>query len=636
MGYRNLQQCVRDLESAGQLVRLTDPVDARLEAAEIHRRVYRAGGPAVLYENVVGCRFPMVSNLFGTLERARFLFRDTLERVRQLVELKIDPTVALRRPWKYWRAPGTAWTMLPRACRRGPATECETCVSQLPQLQSWPRDGGAFVTLPLVYTEHPAQPGLGQSNLGMYRIQLSGGEYVPDREVGLHYQLHRGIGIHQAAACEQQVPLRVNVFVGGAPAMTVAAVMPLPEGLSELTFAGALGGQRIRMIRSPGQLPVYAEADFCLSGTVEPGRLLPEGPFGDHLGYYSLAHDFPVLRIDRVYHRRDAIWPFTVVGRPPQEDTSFGALIHELTGPIIPSVLPGVQAVHAVDEAGVHPLLLALGSERYTPYQSLAGPQELLTQSQALLGQGQLSLAKYLWIANRGDAPELDIHDVQAFFEHMLQRVDWRRDLHFHTRTTIDTLDYSGSGLNRGSKLVVAAVGPPRRELPTCWPPVGTAAPPEHEGFRDPQVCFPGVLAVSGPATSPRPDFSPRPARNEAPSQEADRDATGDPQIEAFCRAIQPGDGWDRFPLIVIVDDSRFVARQLSNFLWVVFTRSDPAADVYGAGAFVHNKHWGCRGPLVIDARIKPHHAPVLTEDPEVVRRVDALAARGGPLSRWL
>ncbi len=221
------------------------------------------------------------------------------------------------------------------------------------------------------------------------------------------------------------------------------------------------------MVCPKGELPFPAEADFVISGTVDPDRRLPEGPFGDHLGYYSLAHDFPVLNVDRVRHRPDAIWPFTVVGRPPQEDTSFGAFIHELTGPVIPTVIHGVREVHAIDAAGVHPLLLAIGSERYVPYARERVPQELLTIANSILGQGQLSLAKYLWIAAGEDDPGLDTHDIPRFFRHMLERVDWRRDLHFQTRTTIDTLDYSGSGFNEGSKLVIAARA---RSVVNCRP----------------------------------------------------------------------------------------------------------------------------------------------------------------------
>ncbi|MGH7129991.1 MAG: UbiD family decarboxylase, partial [Planctomycetaceae bacterium] len=342
---------------------------------------------------------------------------------------------------------------------------------------------------------HPDRPGWRQSNLGMYRVQLSGGEYQPNRQIGLHYQIHRSIGVHHAAAIRRGERLKVNVFVGGSPAMILAAVMPLPEGLSELMFAGALARRRIPLVRRPDHLPIYAEADFCITGTVDPERTLPEGPFGDHLGYYSLAHDFPVLEVEHVYHRDGAVWPFTVVGRPPQEDTSFGAIIHELTGPAIPATIPGVHAVHAVDAAGVHPLLLAIGSERYVPYARQRRPQELLTQSNAILGQGQLSLAKYLLIVAKEDDPELDIHDIPAVLAHLLRRVDWQRDLHFQTRTTIDTLDYSGSGLNAGSKLVIAAAGPPRRELP-MEVPAGFSLP---DGFTDARLALPGVLIVRGP-----------------------------------------------------------------------------------------------------------------------------------------
>lgn len=601
MGYHTLRQCVDDLASTGQLLRIEEEIDPCLEAAEIQRRVYQAQGPALYFARVKGCRFPMVSNLFGTRERTHFIFRDTLEAVRQLVRMKIDPAEVLRRPLS---ALSTAWHLLPKRVSHGPVLDQAITIDQLPQQRSWPLDGGAFITLPQVYTEDVDRPGWRHSNLGMYRVQLSGGRYEPNREVGLHYQIHRGIGVHHAAAIRRGVPLKVNIFVGGPPAMAVAAVMPLPEGLPELAFAGALGGRRVRLIERPGQLPIAAEADFCITGYVDPSKQLPEGPFGDHLGYYSLAHDFPVLRVEHVYHRRGAIWPFTVVGRPPQEDTSFGQLIHELTGPVIPTVLAGVKGVHAVDAAGVHPLLLAIGSERYVPYAQRRQPQELLTQANAILGQGQMSLAKYLLIVAEQDAPELDIHDVPAFLMHVLRRVDWTRDLHFQTRTTIDTLDYSGSGFNEGSKVVIAAAGEPRRELPSEVPSELRLP----DGFRDPRLCLPGVLAINCPL--PR----------------------GEETLRRFCESFSERDAINGFPLVLLVDDSEFTARTLNNFLWVAFTRSNPAADIDGIGAFIDQKHWGCRGSLVIDARIKPHHAPPLIEGPEVTRRVDALAARGGPL----
>jgi len=606
MGYRNLQDCVHDLEAAGRLRRIDVEVDPHLEIGVIQRRVYAAGGPALLFTCVKGCGFPMLGNLFGTLDRTRFIFRDTLDTIQRLVELKLDPMALAKRPWQYFKAPLGAFSLLPKSVAAGPVLAGQTTLDKLPQLKSWPMDGGAFITLPQVYSESSLKPGLRHANLGMYRVQISGNNYRANREAGLHYQIHRGIGAHHAEALQEGKPFRVSVFVGGAPSMTVAAVMPLPEGMPEISFAGLLGGHRINMIKQPGKLPMPAEADFVITGIVDPNRTLPEGPFGDHLGYYSLAHDFPVLQVEQVFHRNDAIWPFTSVGRPPQEDTSFGAFIHELTGDLIPTVIPGVRAVHAVDAAGVHPLLLAIGSERYVPYASERKPQELLTLGNAILGQGQLSLAKYLFIVAGEDAPQLDIHDIPAFFQHVLERVDWRRDAHFQTLTTIDTLDYSGSGFNEGSKVVIAAAGQPRRTLPTELDSNLTLP----DGFSAPQVAAPGMLVVQGPQW----------------------DSAGRSAMEKFCSSYDLQAAINAWPMIVVADDSEFTARTLNNFLWVTFTRSNPASDTYGIGAAMVDKHWGCTGSLVIDARCKPHHAPPLEGDPAVERRVDELAAKGGPL----
>ena len=616
MGYRHLRACIDDLARHGRLKIIDAEIDPRLEMAEIQRRAYEAKAPALLFNRARGCSFPMLANLYGTLERTRWIFRDTLRVVEQMVRLKIDPATALRKPWKHLGLIPAALHTLPRMSASGPVTACRTTLSKLPQLKCWPDDGGAFVTLPLVYSEDPRNPGWRKSNLGMYRVQISGNDYVPDREAGLHYQIHRGLGAHHAAAIAKGERLPVNVIVGGPPALTVSAVMPLPEGLPEVIFAGALGGRRVTMVRGSSTvngLPIPAEADFCISGWINPSETKPEGPFGDHLGYYSLTHPFPLMHVEAVYHRPDAVWPFTVVGRPPQEDTSFGELIHELTGDAIPAVLPGVKAVHAVDAAGVHPLLLAIGSERYTPYEPLSRPRELLTQANAILGQGQLSLAKYLMIVANQDAPDLDIHEIGDFFRHLLERIDWTRDVHFQTQTNIDTLDYSaGMGLNAGSKVIWAAVGPKRRELGTSLPEGMRLS----EGFGNPKIAMPGVVVIQGP-----------PNRQTRDQGEYARD------VQSLLAALEqaPAD-WSALPLIVVADDSDFTARTLNNWLWTVFTRSDPASDIMGVHPQIFRKHWGCRGPLVIDARLKPHHAPPLVEDPAISRRVDELASRGGPL----
>ena len=600
MGYKSLEHCISDLEKHGHLLRIRDEVDPHLEMSAIHLEEFSKAGKAIYFERVKGSRFPAVSNLFGTLNRSKFMFRDSWDDVQRLIALKSDPIQALKNPVKNIKIPFLALNALPlKSHFSKPAAHSVCSISDLPQIVHWPMDGGPFVTLPAVYTEDIEKPGVMHSNLGMYRIQLGGNDYKTNSEIGLHYQLHRGIGVHQTKANARGIPLKVSIFVGGPPAHILSAVMPLPEGLSELTFAGALNKRRFRYFYDKLGYCISADADFVITGDVYPGENKPEGPFGDHLGYYSLQHPFPVMRIKNVYHRKNAIWPFTVVGRPPQEDTAFGALIHELTGSAVKDELPGVHEVHAVDAAGVHPLLLALGSERYTPYlNENKRPAELLTIANHILGTGQLSLAKWLFIAEKqGD---LSAANEKMFFMHVLERLNQERDLHFHTQTTIDTLDYSGEGLNTGSKLVIAAAGRAIRSL-------GTESPTLNElpdGFHNVKFTFPGVLCISAPPF----------VSYEQASREMDQLCGGLPLSLA-----------DAFPLITVCDDSTFTANTLKNWLWVTFTRSNPSHDVYGVGAFTNFKHWGCKGSIVIDARIKPFHAPVVSMPDDVRARARQL-----------
>jgi len=608
MGYKSLAECVKDLEQQGHLIRIKKEVDPYLEMAAIHLRVYEHKGPALLFENVKGSRFSAVSNLFGTLERSRFMFRDTLDKMKLMVELKMDPMQALKRPFKYAGISLNALSALPmKVNRKIENTFTKTTISALPQIVNWPMDGGPFVTMPQVYTEDVEKPGIMNANLGMYRIQLAGNEYEIDKEIGLHYQLHRGIGIHQTKANQLGKPLKVSIFVGGPPAHPLAAVMPLPEGLSEMIFAGALGNRRFRYFYDEEGFCLSADADFVITGTVYPDDNKPEGPFGDHIGYYSLTHPFPLMHVHNVYHRKDALWSFTVVGRPPQEDTSFGELIHEISGPAIPQEINGLHAVHAVDAAGVHPLLLAIGSERYTPYLKLKKPQEILTIANQVLGKNQLSLAKYLLIAAHEDNPSLDIHDIPAFFTHVLERMDFSRDLHFYTKTTIDTLDYTGEDINAGSKVVFAAAGTKKREL---WHevPANLDLPRPFHVFK---LVLPGVLTIEAPTFSSYGETA--------------------QQMEAYTAALAKID-ISGVGLIVLCDDAGFTGQTIHNFLWVTFTRSNPSHDIYGVGSAIVHKHWGCEGPIIIDARNKPHHAPPLEKVPEVEKKVDALGAKGGEL----
>lgn len=610
MGYKSLQACIADLEKHGHLVRIKEEVDPYLQMAAIHLRVFENQGPAILFEQVKGSRFPAVSNLFGTLERSKFIFRDTLDKIKTLVEIKNDPLKAIKQPFKYANVALTALSALPmKGSSNAPVTFGKCKISDIPQIVNWPMDGGPFVTMPQVYTEDADKPGIMNANLGMYRIQLAGNDYILNKEIGLHYQLHRGIGVHQTKANAKGLPLKVSIFVGGPPSHPVAAVMPLPEGLSEMTFAGALGNRRFRYFYDEEGFCISSDADFVITGTVMPLENKPEGPFGDHLGYYSLKHPFPLLKVHNVYHRKDAIWSFTVVGRPPQEDTSFGALIHEISGAAIPKEIPGLHAVNAVDAAGVHPLLFAIGSERYTPYIKERKPQEILTIANHILGKSQLSLAKYLLIAAQEDAPSLDVNNIEAFLLHILQRVDLTRDLHFYTRTTIDTLDYSGDGLNTGSKVAITVAGDIKRELWTALPSWFDLPKPVSNY----KMAMPGVLMV------------------EVPKHVNHKDIDNIISIIEY-RLKEEEEELNGLPLIVLCDDAAFAAQNISNFVWVTFTRSNPSHDIYGIGSFTEHKHWGCTGPLIIDARIKPHHAPVLERDPEIEKSVDKMGEKGGAL----
>ena len=599
MAYSSLEACLLDLERTGQLLRIKEQVDPYLEMAAIHLRVFEQKGPAILFENVKGSKYRAASNIFGTLERSQFIFRDTLPKVKQLIDIKIDPTAAIKNPLKSLAALPAALNALPK---KNPISKPvlfeEINISDLPLIHHWSMDGGAFVTLPQVYTEDADKPGIGNSNLGMYRIQLNGNDYILNKEIGLHYQLHRGIGVHQTKANKKGLPLKVSCFVGGPPAHSVAAVMPLPEGMSEMNFAGVLAGKRFSYTYVDG-FCISTDADFVITGEVFPGENKPEGPFGDHLGYYSLQHPFPVMKVHKVYARKNAIWAFTVVGRPPQEDTSFGQLIHSMTGSAVSNEIPGLKEVHAVDAAGVHPLLLAIGSERYTPYLQNKKPAEILTIANHILGTGQLSLAKFVFIT-ADDTNQLSTHHVPAYLKFLLERIDLTSDIHFYTKTTMDTLDYSGENLNAGSKVVIAAYGDVKRSL-------ANSIPDEIQHLNaNAKLVLPGIIALDAALTN----------------------------TKALQEKLK-GQGANLLNklgvvMFILTENPSWMAEEINNFLWACFTRTNPSHDMEGVDSFIDQKHWGSNGPLIFDARIKKHHAPPVEKNAAIEKKVDVLLAKYG------
>ena len=576
MGFPDLRAFLDQLRRDGDLAVVDAPVDARLEAAEIHRRVIAAGGPALLFTRVQGADFPLATNLFGTRRRAALAFGarplELVKRIASLAQTALPPTAG-----KIWRARdvlGAALRIGTRTRARGPVTEVVTRdvrLDRLPVLTCWPEDGGPFVTLPLVYTEHPEGHG---SNLGMYRLHVQDA-----RTTGMHWQIGKGGGFHHAAAEVLGEGLPATVFLGGPPALILAAIAPLPENVPELMLASLLAGRRLPLVSGPGAHRLVADAEFALVGRVPAGVRRPEGPFGDHYGYYSLQHDYPVFEVEWMARRRDAIYPATVVGKPRQEDFFIGDLLQELLSPLFPLVMPGVRDLWSYGETGYHSLAAAVVRERYA--------REAMASALRILGEGQLSLTKFLLVT---DQP-VDLRDFRATLEHVLERTQPQTDLYVLGNTSMDTLDYTGPAVNRGSKGIWLGLGPKVRDLPREFrPPV----PPPPE-VTDVRVFCGGCLVLGGP------------------SFESDLDAA--PRLAAHAAFA----GW---PLLVLTDEPARAARSAMNFLWTTFTRFEPAADIHAASRWIARNHLAYEPPILIDARLKPGFPNELRADPETAALV--------------
>jgi UbiD family decarboxylase len=575
--FPDLRAFLDRLRREGDLAVVEAPVDARLEVAEIHRRVIAAGGPALLFTNVRDADLPLATNLFGTPRRAELAFGTRplrlVRRLVQLAETLLPPTPA--RLWGARDLAGEALKIGLSRRRSGPVAEIVTDdvrLDRLPVLTTWPEDGGPFITLPLVYTEHPEGKG---HNLGMYRL------HVRDRRTtGMHWQIGKGGGFHYAVAEAKGEDLPVTVFLGGPPALILAAVAPLPENVPELMLASLIAGGRLARIDPPpvGRHPLVARAELALIGRVPPRERRPEGPFGDHYGYYSLRHDYPVFHVDWIARRRDAIFPATVVGKPRQEDFFIGDLLQDLLSPLFPLVMPGVQALWSYGETGYHSLAGAVVRERYK--------REAMAAAFRILGEGQLSLTKFLLVTDR----PVDLKDFRATLTHVLERTRPETDLYVFSNLSMDTLDYTGPAVNEGSKGVWLGLGDPVRDLPREFS--AAAVPP---GVTDVRVFCPGCLVVGGPACADDPGAAARFAAHPA---------------------------FADWPLLVLTDEPRRAAASPMNFLWTTFTRFEPAADLHAAAVRVVRHHLSYQPPVLIDARLKPGFPKELFCDEETAATV--------------
>jgi UbiD family decarboxylase len=573
----DLRSYIDILKREDEVIYVDTLVDPYLEIAEIHRRVIEKGGPALFFRNVQGSKFPVVTNLFGTERRIDLAFgKRPVKFVNDMVkfaEKLLPPDFH-----KLWSGKGLLMQGMKigtKKIKAAPVLENlqrPSRLTELPMLTSWHSDGGAFVTLPLVYTEHPEGKG---HNLGMYRIHR-----YDDSTTGLHWQIHKGGGYHYNVAEKRNEPLPVSLFIGGPPALILSAIAPVPEDVPELILASLLLGKRLDMADDPlGGHPLVADAEFAIKGEVPPFDRRPEGPFGDHFGYNSLKHDYPVFNVNRLYHRKDAIYPATVVGRPRQEDYYIGDYLQDLLSPLFPLVMTGVKQLKTFGETGFHSLAAAKVNNRY--------PREAFAAAMRILGEGQLSLTKFLIITEG----EIDITDFAKLWEHVLERVNWQTDLFVFDNVSQDTLDYTGPSVNKGSKAVLMGLGrEPARKLPREF----KGALPD--GCDKPEVFLPGTLVL------------------QCRSYESDPELGGKVANEG---------GLEEWPVVLLVDDSRAATLNMKEFLWTFFTRFEPAGDIYGHKPESRRFHTRLSEPIVFDCRMKPWYPPVLEVDKETKNKVD-------------
>ncbi len=571
MAFSNLRTYISHLRKEKEIVDVFHEVDPSLEIAEIHRRVIAAEGPALFFHNVKGYSFPIVTNLFGTKKRVEKAFGPRpeafLKELTQLAHEKFPPSLSTL--WKKRHLLRDLVKIGTKRVSKAPLKECaihDLC--QLPLLKSWPQDGGDFITLPLVYTE---PPGGGSSNLGMYRIQ----RYSSDT-TGLHFQIQKGGGFHYSLAEAKNQPLPVSIFIGGPPALILSAIAPLPENMPELLMASLLLGSKVPLTSSPlNHYPLLAECEFALLGEALPAVRHPEGPFGDHYGYYSLQHDFPLFHCKKIFHRKGAIYPATVVGKPKQEDYYIGDYLQELLSPLFPLVMPSIKALWSYGETGFHSLSAAIVKERYY--------RECMSAAFRILGEGQLSLTKFLLVTDQ----QVDLKDFKSVLTTILERMHPETDLFIFSNLSLDTLDYTGPELNKGSRGIMLGLGEKVRDLPQTF----HALLPSP--LRKAKVYSPGCLVIEAPSYLEFQDFA----------------------------SLLDNTSLQSFPLIILVDNLQRATDSNLSFLWTVFTRFEPAADIHAKSKLL--RHHLCYSfPILIDARMKPSYPPETLCDPITATKV--------------
>ena len=574
MPFADLQAFLAHLESIGQLQRVRVEVDPVLEAGEIAQRVLRAGGPALLFERPKGASMPLVMNIFGTMDRVRAaLGRDPEGIGEQLVQAvqRLNPP-SLSSLWQNRGVLSQLRHMRPANVGAGICQEIseQPDLSKLPILKCWPGDGGRFITFGMVITHNPRT---GVRNLGLYRLQMFGYD-----QTGMHWQSMKGGRGHYWEAEEQGKDLEVAVVIGADPILMMSSILPLPEDIDEIGFAGFLRGRSVPMVRAKTLgMSVPASAEIILEGVVPAKERRVEGPFGDHFGHYSEAAEFPVFHIRRITRRRNAVYAATVVGKPPQEDKFLGLAAGAMVGPLIKLIHPNVVDLAAYVGAGFHNLLVASVKERH--------PKEVLKTAMALLGTGQLSLTKVLVLVEASCDPR----DFRRVLREIGQRFDPENHMWLLPFAPLDTLDFTSFTMHVGSKLVIDACGPVLRKDPNPPPMDYTRLDPRIEKWK---LLDGGFLVVTA---------------RESGRAVVENVVGARPDIR-FAVAVSPD---------VDLDDDE-------NLQWGIFTRFDPARDMIFSEQRFAGARPVYRGIVGIDATWKRGYPLPLEMDESIVKLVDS------------
>ena len=454
VAWKTLKRWMGHLESRGEMLRISRPVDVVYEAGAIADLLVKNDGPAVLFEQPkladgTISKIPLVMNIFGSNDRtlrALGASHETEVGDRMVAMMKPDIGAYMRAPWKALPLVRDALAMPPRKKWRGNCqrVRLDTDLTKLPIPKTWPMDGGHFVTLPLVVTKDPNS---GEHNLGMYRAQVFG-----PKEIGLHWQIHKHGADHAAATGENQ-KMPVAICMGGPPELIFSAIAPLPDNLSEYQFAGILGSRSLRITKALTQdLMVPAEADIVIEGYCVPGETRLEGPFGDHFGFYSLTGQYPVMHVTAITTRKDAVLPATIVGLPPMEDGYLGEAIGRQFSPVLQFQHRDVKSVHLPLETGFHNLAIVASKQRY--------PRQARKTALGLLGAGQMMFLKVIIAVD----PEHNPKDLEALLDALNDKVEISQDVIILDGMVADSLDASSPYENVHSKLIIDATTIPERD----------------------------------------------------------------------------------------------------------------------------------------------------------------------------